>query len=158
MKNTHTKAVVLILLISSCAFGDFLQGFFVNPGFKVGYQFGSRPGFVIGFETSVTYAYSQMYVYTGVVGGIELNINQMQLNKYWEAEFGLGPLGMAFGGEWNIDYFGSWRIFAGAMGFVSYKHLFNSRIHEIAVIGKKPYYLWYEADHGTYLFGKRTGP
>ena len=151
------KVILFALLMCATSSADFMHCAFINPGAKIGYQFGKTGGFIFGVETSVTYAVSQAFAFTGIVGGLELNVNQMEFIKYWEIEFGATLFGIAFGGEWNKGYHGSFRAFTGAMGFISYKHLFNTDVNEVALIGKYPYYLYTVQDHGTYLNGKRIG-
>ena len=127
-----------------------MNGVFFNPGLKIGYQFGKNGGFIVGFESSVTYAATQLYVYSGLVGGVEFNFKRRRFIEYSEVEGGAAIFGLALGGEWNNGYHGSFRIFSGALGFVSYKHLFKTDIHEIGFIGKRPVNIYTKMDHGEY--------
>jgi hypothetical protein len=158
IKNRLPLLFIMINLFATLTMADFMSGAFINPGVKIGYQFGRNGGLIIGIENSVTYAVSMFYAYTGLVGGIELNVKKRKFIEYWEIEGGLALVGIAFGGEWNHGYYGSFRIFSGALGFISYKHLLNTKTHEIAFVGKYPYEMFAEYDHGTYRWGKRIGP
>jgi hypothetical protein len=148
----------LFNLFASLAMADFMSGIFINPGVKIGYQIGNNGGFIIGIENSVTIAVTSYYGYTGVVGGIELNVSKMKLIEYWEIEGGLALLGIALGGEWNCGYSGSFRVFSGCVGFYSHKYLFKTKMHENAFVGKYPLEMSAVYDHGTYRWGKRIGP
>jgi hypothetical protein len=156
MRLLPLKAILIVLSISSISFADFISGTFYNPGIKIGYQFGPRGGFIVGFENSLTAAATFSFLFLGAVGGIEYNINKGKFIEYWEFESGFGLGGIALGGEWNYGYHGSFRIFTGAIGYISYKRIFDARINELALIGKYPCPIVTVEDHGSYIFGKRT--
>jgi hypothetical protein len=156
MKNWLARIFFSITFLVSLSLADFMHGTFYNPGIKIGYRFGKNGGFTIGTEHSLTYAVSVFY--TGVVGGIEFNVKQRKLIEYWEIEGGAALFGVAFGGEWNQGHHGTIRLFSGTIGFFSFKHIFAIEIDEIAFVGKYPFEVYAEYDHGTYRWGKRVGP
>jgi hypothetical protein len=146
----------IVMLVASTAFADLIKGIYYNPGLKIGVQFGEKVNFLIGFENSITAALYYGWPYGGLVGGIAFNINQGTFIKYWEIEAGFVPLGIALGGEWNNGYHSSFRIFGGALVYISYKHLLKTKIHEIDLVGKIPVGLYQVMDHGIFVFGKET--
>lgn len=125
MQTSLKTAVLLILTASSLSFADFMSGTFYSPGIKIGYQFGKRGGVVIGFENSLIAAATFYRFFTGAVGGIEFNVTKRKFIGYWEIEGGVGFGGIALGGEWNYGYHGSFRIFTGAFGYLSYKYIYS---------------------------------
>jgi hypothetical protein len=158
MKIKLLVLTIFLLYVESSA--DLLRLVSFNPGLKIGYEFGSRHGFLIGFESSLTYSRPYFYLtrpWGGIVGGIQFNVHDKHFLPYWEIEGGYFVLGMAFGGEWDQQYFSRYRVFGGLVGYLSYKKRINDTNREIALVGKYPYFIYEESDHGTYLWGKETG-
>ncbi len=144
------KIAFFITFCFSLSSADLISGVYYNPGLKLGVQFGKTTDFLLGFENSITAAMLYGMPFCGLVGGIAFNFKRKKFIEYLEIEGGFIPLGIAFGGEWNDGYHGSFRVFSGALGYLSYKHLFKTSIHEISLIGKHPYGLYEVTDHGVY--------
>jgi hypothetical protein len=73
------------------------SGFFISPGIKLGYDFGKRGGFVLGFEASAGRFFNLVGL-VGIVGGFSHCFNRYHLNNYYfEVESGTFLCGGSFG-------------------------------------------------------------
>jgi hypothetical protein len=147
-----------VILIASAVSADLLHLVSFNPGFKIGYEFGKKSGFIVGIESSVTYSSPYYYLISpwgGIVGGIQWNFNNRRFMEYWEIEGGWFLAGIAWGGEWDEKYYTRFRIFGGFLGYLSYKVRINGKANEFSLVGKVPYDIYAEQDYGTYLLGKK---
>jgi hypothetical protein len=107
----------------------------INPGLKLGYEFGASPGVVIGIETSVTVGYSY-FLYGGVVGGVQYAFKSGNITHYEEIEVGVPFFGIAVGGEMREQYQPRFRIYSGLGMYCSVKLPIEDGITEVAWTGK----------------------
>ena len=144
---------VIAVLISKNAYSHSMSWHtapFLNPGLKIGYDFGKKGGFFIGFEASAGVA--SEFMLAGVVVGFQSNFKQQAVVKYVEGEIGTAVLGLSLGRQW-ADYekpkFRA-RLWGGAFGYLSLKVAPTSiNPFELGLVGKLPLLLL--ADEGLYF-------
>ena len=109
----------------------------LNPGIKIGYEFGNNPGFVIGAEISYVFI-TNKFLYFGPVLGISRNSFSKKLSPYFEGELGFGPIGTSLGCKWDDYLKFKMRFFVGAFGYFSYAIIPEDNSSEISGIIKVP--------------------
>ncbi len=133
------KPIVIVLSLLAL-FGECKAALshYLNPGIKIGYQFGNNNGFVIGPEISFTAIDDKSLVYFGPVFGISLFPKNFHIISYAEAEFGWKALGISLGSQWDKGLQSRLRIFAGAIGFASFMVNLSDFSRECAGVVKVP--------------------
>lgn len=132
--------LLLVLVASVAATGGYdPSGIFINPGLKIGWQFGEKSGMVVGAEISG--GRCKEFGYTGVVCGYQYNLFRRQPLSYIEFEIGKYLLGGAAGVEFSGKSGPATRIrlIGGALLFLSYTYSFSEGSKEIDLVGKYPY-------------------
>ena len=127
---------MLFLLVVPVSIYSFTIGQFVNPGIKIGYEFGTNHCWVIGAEISYVIV-NRDFFYGGPNIGIIKRISKHgNWVPYCEIETGFGPLGGAVGLEFDKNMLLSYRVFAGGMLYCSYKWTSGTNNRELSSIFK----------------------
>ena len=150
------EAVLLLGTPVAADWGSFVA---INPGMKVGYEFGRTPGFTLGAEVDATVAMANPFVYAvwgGVVLGTQFNFRQRRWIHYQEVEAGIPLVGTALGFEWrgHVPIFHI-RAFNGLVAYVSYKYVPRVGCHELSFIPKYTVFVNYTVDHSGTIWWKR---
>jgi hypothetical protein len=156
-----TKAFLCIIAFVALSSADLLYGFFFTPGIKIGCDLSPKSNVTVGIEGSINYfQMAQLPVFTGIVGGVQLNSKNWKLSKYLEGQIGTSPLGFAFGKQWADTCSFTFRMFSGILSwytlpitnFISFRYLFAIKTSELSAIVKYPYGLYLEYDYGSRYF------
>ena len=136
MTDTIKKTAILFMAsgIFYLLYAEINPTVFINPGIKIGYQFGAKEGFVFGPEFSVGYFAGNGGF--GPVVGMVFGSNIVRFEPYAEFEIGTPMVGYSLGISPNEFY---QRIWFGFIGYASYK--FHSHKKEISIIPKLPFLL-----------------
>lgn len=116
---------------------------YLNPGVKLGYQFGENGGFVYGFEVSVTTYTKSSFPLPGVVFNIDRCKGKTKIHLGAQTSL---MLGMELGPTLYIDNDKQyWGVSTTIFGFVfaipyyEYTYLFDTNnLHQIGLFGKVP--------------------
>jgi hypothetical protein len=98
---------------------------FINPGIKIGYEFGNQPGITFGLELSYVMMTSD-FVFGRPVLGVTKNIKKNNFIPYFELEGGFSGLGVTYGIEWDRSLQSRIRLFVGTGVYFSYLIVFNN--------------------------------
>jgi hypothetical protein len=124
----------------------------INPGVKIGYNWGKNSGWVWGGELSYV-GYSRNSFFFGPVCGATFHFkNAVQPTWYLEAECGsVFAGGIALGMEIDNGIFGRARLFLGEGGYVSGKITMGKRDIELYSAVKYPVKITQPKDLGEWL-------
>jgi hypothetical protein len=135
-KNMMKFLYVLIYLAIPVTIYSYNLGQTVNPGIKIGYEFGANHCWVIGAEISYV-VFNKNFFYGGPIVGITKRISKTgNFVPYCEFEAGWGPLGLALGIELDKKALVRHRVFAGGLLYCSYKWTMDTKDGELSGILK----------------------
>jgi len=121
---------------------SFSQETFINPGVKLGYQFGENGGFSLGFEISFTFLAKD-----GAIYGVLFDLDKFQRSWYYHfgLEFATHFVGVEIGptlwGGNNSDWGFGTTVYTGVVLYPYYRYTFmnrNPNLHEIGTYIKFP--------------------
>lgn len=116
---------------------------YLNPGIKLGYQFGENGGFVYGFEVSVTTYTKSSFPLPGIVFNIDRCKGKTKVHLGAQTSLMLGiELGPTLYLDNDNKYWGVTSTLFGfvfAMPYYEYTYLFDTNnLHQIGLLGKVP--------------------
>jgi hypothetical protein len=139
MKFKNLIVILIILVNWEYVFSDYSGSpvYFINPGLKIGYEFGKQNGFILGCELST--GYSESFLLFGLVSGLQKNINQNKYLGYFECEAGHWFGGLALGMEIGSEEYKSPRLrcYGGAALYLSLRYSFIGNMFEVSIVGKE---------------------
>lgn len=132
MKNL----IALMLIFVSLQNISIAQKTFINPGVKLGYQFGENGGFSLGFEISFTFLAKD-----GAIYGVLFDLDKYQ--RRWHYHFGLEfwthfagvEIGPTFCGGNISDWGFGTTVYSGAVLYPYYRYTFMNRNPNLNEIG-----------------------